>query len=681
MPNRLINETSPYLLQHANNPVDWYAWGGEALNKAKVEDKPILVSIGYSACHWCHVMERESFENEEIAQLMNDLFVSIKVDREERPDIDSIYMESVQAMTGRGGWPLNVFLTPEGKPFFGGTYFPPDDRHGMAGWPKVLEAVARAYTADRSRVEEMAEQLTERLNHAAHTQSSADPLTTDILNHAYSTLRSQFDDQLGGLNGAPKFPQPMTWEFALRQNHRTGDPEALRMVEITLDRMANGGIYDHLGGGFARYSTDQYWLVPHFEKMLYDNALLTSLYLHAYQATGNPLYRRVVEETLDYLVRDMTGPEGGFFSALDADSEGVEGKFYVWTADEIRKILGDEDARLFNAYYGVTTRGNFEGKNILNVPRDQEVVAAELGVSAEELEAAVQRGRQTLLETRYGRIAPGLDDKVLTEWNGLALKAMAEAAVTLGRADYRQAAERNATFLLDSLRLDGRLLRSYRAGRAQLKGYLADYAALIDGLMALHQATFNIRWMNEARALADEMIRLFWDGDQNVFFDTGTDHEPLLVRPRDFFDNAIPSGSAVAADVLLRLAALTGETDYARPAVASLRSVQEYLSRSAAGFGHWLGALDFYLSTPKEVVVVGDLEADDTLALLETLHGRFLPNKVVMGLDAAASNDSGWPLMEGRSQVDGKATAFVCQQFACQLPVTDPAAFEKQLIP
>ncbi len=681
MPNLLINETSPYLLQHAHNPVEWHAWGEDALAKARDEDKPILVSIGYSACHWCHVMERESFENEDIARLMNDAFVNIKVDREERPDLDSIYMGAVQAMTGRGGWPLNVFLTPDGKPFFGGTYFPPDDRHGIAGWPKVLQAVARAYQADRSKVEEMAQQLTERLRHAGAAQAGLEPLTTEILNQAFAQLRSQFDWQLGGLAGAPKFPQPMSWEFALRHHHRTGDPDALRMVELTLHRMALGGIYDHLGGGFARYSTDQFWLTPHFEKMLYDNALLASLYLHAHQATGNPLYKRIVEETLDYLLRDMTAPEGGFFSAQDADSEGVEGKFYVWTPQEIAEILGPGDAPLFNAYYGVTQAGNFEGSNILNVPREAGTVAAELGISREALEAAVQRGRAVLLDARYERIPPALDDKVLTEWNGLALRAMAEAAVALERPDYRQAAERNAAFLLATLRQDGRLLRSHRAGRSQLKGYLADYAALIDGLMALHTATFELRWMNEARSLADEMIRLFWDSGQSVFFDTGTDHDPLPVRPRDIFDNALPSGNALAADVLLRLAALTGETDYAKPAVASLRGVREYLSRAPAGFGHWLGALDFYLSTPKEVVIAAAEGAPGTADLLRALHGRYLPNKVVMGLDTDASQDGAWPLLQGRSLIDGKATAYVCQHFACQLPVTDPTALEAQLWP
>ena len=499
MPNRLIHESSPYLRQHANNPVDWYPWGTEALELAVREDRPILLSVGYSACHWCHVMERESFEDPGIAALMNEHFVSIKVDREERPDIDSIYMGAVQAMTGQGGWPMTVFLTPDGKPFYGGTYFPPEERGGLPSFPRVLTTMADVYRNRRGDVISTTNQLIAHMRQMTRSAPGIEPLTDDIMVQAARELRKQFDDNYGGFGLQPKFPQPMTLEFLLRQYLRNEDPSVLEMVELTLDQMARGGIYDQLGGGFHRYSTDTYWLVPHFEKMLYDNALLARLYLHAYQLTGSPMYRRIVKETLDYVIREMTSPEGGFYSAQDADSEGEEGKFFVWRPEEIVEILGGEDGKLVNDYYGVTIHGNFEGRSILHVPTPLPDFARSVGMDTDAFQQRLQEARAKLMERRASRIAPERDDKVLTSWNGLMLAAFAEAAVVLDRDDYRDVAVTNGAFLLDKLvEESGRLLRTYKDGQAKLYGYLEDYAFLIDGLLLLHEATFGERWLKGA---------------------------------------------------------------------------------------------------------------------------------------------------------------------------------------
>ena len=681
MANRLINETSPYLLQHAHNPVDWYAWGEEALQRAQREDKPILLSIGYSACHWCHVMERESFENEEIAGIMNEHFVNIKVDREERPDLDSVYMNAVQALTGSGGWPMTVFLTPDGKPFYGGTYFPPDDSRGMPAFPKVLLGMAEAYATRRGDVIKATHQLVSQLQHAAQPARSLEPLTADILHEAYQGLAQSFDYDYGGMGSAPKFPQPMTYEFLLHYHRLTNSPRALQMVEMTLEKMALGGIYDQIGGGFHRYSTDAYWLAPHFEKMLYDNALLSRLYLHAYQATGAMLYQRIAEETLDYVLREMTDTSGGFYSSQDADSEGEEGKFFLWTAQEIMDILGPEESELIGGHFGVSEAGNFEGKNILNVPQERESFLTENGISDEELDAAVRRAKSLLLDERERRVHPARDEKILSAWNGLMLRSFAEAASILKREDYRQAAIANASFLLDALRVDGRLLRTYRDGQAKLRGYLEDYAFVADGLLALYEATFDQRWLEEARTLVDNMINLFWEEDQNVFYDTGKDHETLVVRPRDVFDNATPCGSSVGSDVLLHLSVLTGESDYARLGAASLRSMHQYLARAPMGMGHWLCALDFYMSTPKEIAIVGPMTDPATQALVDVVHSRYLPNRVLAGLDPSVpvEGSSSIPLLQDRGMVDGRPAAYVCQNYICQLPVTEPEALAGQL--
>ncbi len=680
MPNRLINETSPYLLQHANNPVDWYPWGEEALARARDEDKPILLSIGYSACHWCHVMERESFENDDIAELMNGNFVNIKVDREERPDLDAVYMEAVQMLTGSGGWPMTVFLTPDCKPFYGGTYFPPVDRHNMPGFPRLLETVAHAYRNSHSEIQRVTGQLTEQMGRAANMPRGTGALDESILHHAYNQLATNFDYQNGGVGSAPKFPQSMTLEILLRYHAHGHNDRALSMLELTLEKMARGGIYDQVGGGFHRYSTDAFWLVPHFEKMLYDNALLARLYLHAWLATGRSLYRRITEETLDYVLLEMTGEHGGFFSATDADSEGEEGKFFVWSPDEIESVLGAGDAALFSGFFGVSQRGNFEGMNILNISVRAADFASGQGVELEHLVDVVQRGKAALYKAREQREHPLLDDKALASWNGLMLKAFAEAGAALERQDYLDAARKNATFLLTEMRPEGRLQRSYREGQAKLPGFLEDYSFVADGLLSLYEATFERRWLDAAVQLADEMISSFWDEQAAGFYDTGRDHEELVVRPRDVFDNAQPCGGSVASDLLLRLSVITGNEDYAAKAVSPLRNLAELMGRAPAGTGRWIAALDFYVSTAKEVVVIGPRDDPATSELLRTVNGRYIANRVLVGADGEeTATSAALPLLEGRGLVNGKPTAYVCENYACRLPVTDAEALAAQL--
>ena len=680
MANRLVNETSPYLLQHANNPVDWYPWGEEALHKARTEDKPILLSIGYSACHWCHVMERESFEDPHVAALMNRSFVSIKVDREERPDLDSIYMQAVQALTGQGGWPMTVFLTPDGEPFYGGTYFPPEDRGQMPGFPRLLRAMDEVYRTRRSDIDTASAQLVNRLRQTSRMKSESDLLDKNLLDEAFLHLAPGFDEENGGFGGAPKFPQPMIYDFLLRYFHSTRNPKALQMLNLSLEKMALGGMYDQLGGGFHRYSTDSYWLVPHFEKMLYDNALLSKLYLHAFQATGHELFLRIVQETLDYVLREMTAKEGGFYSSQDADSEGEEGKFFVWTPQQVEQALGREDAEIFCAYYDVTRAGNFEGQNILNVPLDAAAVMDQVDVEPEVLEDVLREGKDKLLEVRNRRVAPGRDDKVLTAWNGLMLRSFAEAAAVLGRQDYRDAAVANADFVTRNLQKEGRILRTYKDGQARLNGYLEDYSFLADGLIAVYELTFDSRWLEEAQRVAEGMVALFWDEEDQVFYDTGKDHEALLVRPRDIFDNAAPCGSSVAADVLMRLALLTGNEEYRNLGAAALRSMGPMLSQYPNGMGRWLATLDFYLAEPKEIAIVGPMNSPDVKAMLEVVHRQYLPNRVLAATeqgDPAGSHSM--PLLRHRTMVNGVPAAYVCRNYVCQLPVTDPADLAHQL--
>ncbi len=681
MPNRLENETSPYLLQHKDNPVDWYPWGDEAFEKARAEDKPVLLSVGYSACHWCHVMERESFENEETAKLMNQGFVSIKVDREERPDVDSIYMAATQAMTRHGGWPMTVFMTPDGAPFYAGTYFPPVPSRGMPAFGQILESLSDAYKNRRDEVLKSAEGVREYLQSSSNVSIPQTGLSEKLLDDAANALVGQVDNRFGGFGGAPKFPQTMNLEVLLRHHARTGDRATLSGIELTLRSMANGGIYDQLGGGFARYSVDEYWLVPHFEKMLYDNALLARLYLEAYEATGDEFYRRIAAETLDYLLRDMTSPEGGFYSAEDADSEGEEGKFYVWTPGEIEAALEPEEARLALRFWDVTERGNFEGTNILNVPRPPEAVAREFELSPEDLGERIEGIKAKLYAVRENRVRPGRDDKVLAAWNGLALRAFALAARVLPeREDYREAARKNAGFLLEKMKEDGRLHRSFKDGRARFNGYLEDYACVADGLVSLYEATFERRWIEEARTLADAMLELFWDVDKGVFYDTPSDHEELVTRPRDVYDSAAPSGNSVAVEVLLRLSVVLEREDYRERAGAILENLSGGMAQIPSAFGRLLSALDLYLSQPYEVAIVGEPGAPDTRALAEAAFSGYVPNKVVVGApegDEAAVELI--PLLAERPTRGGKATAYVCVNHACQMPATDPEEVKGQL--
>ncbi|HYH80930.1 MAG TPA: thioredoxin domain-containing protein [Longimicrobium sp.] len=681
MANRLANETSPYLLQHAHNPVDWYPWGSEALERAKAEDRPILLSVGYSACHWCHVMERESFEDDETAALMNRLFVNVKVDREERPDVDSIYMTAVQQMTGRGGWPMTVFLTPGGAPFYGGTYYPPQPRHGMPSFRQLLLAIDEAWRERRGDVDHSAGEIREMLARSSSVAAPASELSADVLDRAYEGLAGRFESRWGGFGGAPKFPQPMLLELLLRHWKRTGMEEARRMADFTLRKMAAGGMYDHVGGGFARYSVDGQWLVPHFEKMLYDNALLARAYLHAWQATGDDAHRTVVEETLAWVEREMTSPEGGFYSALDADSEGEEGKFYLWDVEEVDALLGPEDGRLFRRYHDVTEEGNFEGRNILHTAHGLEQVAAAAAVTPERLREVVDRGRAILYDARARRVWPGLDDKVLTSWNAMMLHAFAEAARVLEREDWLEIARRNAEFLARALKADGRLLRTCKDGRAKIPAFLEDHALLADALIAVYEATWDARWIGEARTLADEMIARFWVEADGAFFDTANDAEELVVRPRDLYDNATPSGSSAAVMALLRLAELTGETRYREVAERALAGMAELMARIPMGFGHLLCALDFALATPLEVAIVGEPAGEDTRALLRTVSRAYLPNAVLAFQRPNGGGDSQQiiPLLEGRTAQGGKATAYVCERLACKQPVTDTAALAQQL--
>ncbi|HKV42744.1 MAG TPA: thioredoxin domain-containing protein, partial [Blastocatellia bacterium] len=673
--NRLINETSPYLLQHAHNPVDWYPWGPEAIEKARREDKAILLSIGYSACHWCHVMAHESFENAEIARAMNENFVCIKVDREERPDVDSIYMSAVQMMTGHGGWPLTVFLLPDLKPFYGGTYFPPLDRQGMPGFPRVLNAIADSYRTRKADLLNSAGAITEELQKANRFRQSVEMLTTEVIEQAFAHLVEGFDESNGGFGSAPKFPPSMNLMFLLRHHKRTNSGVALEMVELTLNKMAAGGMYDHLGGGFHRYSVDDRWQVPHFEKMLYDNALLARVYLYAYQATKRPQYRRIAEEILEYVVRDLTDSSGGFYSSEDADSEGEEGKFYTWTLEQLRAVLGnDREADLVAAYFNVSAHGNFEhGTSILNTPRTLAQFAGDESLDESEVQTAINRGRKALFYHREERARPGRDDKVLTGWNALMLTAFAEAANILGRDDYRQIAVRNAEFIREKLILDGRVLRTYKNGKAKLKGYLEDYAYLVEAMLAVYEATFQPEYFEQACRLADAMIELFSDESEPGFYFTASDHEELIARVKEYFDNAIPSGNSVAALVLLKLALLTGDNRYQRPALAILRMMQQAVSRYPAGFGYLLSALDFYLSEPKEIAIVGKPGSHEVIQFIREIYSRYIPNKVVaLSEPDDKSIADTVQLLRGRKAIENKPTVYVCRDYTCMAPVTTP---------
>jgi len=657
MSNRLAQETSPYLLQHRENPVDWYPWGAEALDRAREEDRPVLLSVGYSACHWCHVMERESFEDEATAAYMNEHFVNVKVDREERPDVDALYMEAVQSISGHGGWPMTVFLDPEGVPFYAGTYFPPDESRGMPSFRMVMEAVVDAFERKREEIRERAGPTRERLGAVGLIEPSPEPPEAARLDEAMGRLQAAADRERGGFGGAPKFPPAADLELLLSR----GEHE---IVELTLDAMAAGGIHDQLGGGFARYSVDAAWLVPHFEKMLYDNALLARAYLHGWQALGHERYRRVCETTLDWMLREMRGPEGGFYSALDADSEGEEGRFYVWTPAQIRAVLGAAAEPVIE-YYGVSERGNFEGASILHVA-GHGVGRVALAYREELDPPGLAAARQALYEARAKRVWPGLDDKRVASWNALAISALAEAGAVLGREDYLDAARRCADFVLTGMHDgEGHLLRTYKDGDARLNAYLEDHAFLLEALLTLYESSFEPRWFERARALADETIARFGDPERGGFFSTSTDHEQLIARRKEIGDHPIPSGNSAAALGLLRLAALSGEREYERRAEGVLRLFVEPAVRHPEAFAHLLRALDFHLSPTREVALVGD----DLTELAAAVRSAFRPHLVLAGGPEGSEEP---PLLRQRPSVEGAPAAYVCENFACRAPVTDP---------
>ncbi|MBX3433699.1 MAG: thioredoxin domain-containing protein [Pirellulales bacterium] len=682
MPNRLADESSPYLLQHQHNPVDWRPWGPEALARARTEQKPIFLSIGYAACHWCHVMEHESFEDERIAAIVNEHFVAVKVDREERPDLDQIYMNAVLMMTGRGGWPMSVFLTPDLKPFYAGTYFPPTARGGMPGFDDVLRAVADAWDNRRDQAQAMADQITAELQTAGGASADDAELGRGQLNAAIVQLSRAFDPIWGGFGRAPKFPHPMDLQLCLRHWRRTGAEQSLAMVRLTLDRMAAGGIYDHLGGGFARYSVDERWLVPHFEKMLYDNALLAGVFLEAFQATGDPGYERIVRETLDYVLRDMTDPVGGFHSTEDADSEGHEGLFSTWTPAELAAVLGDDAAETFGRVYDVSDAGNFEGRNILHLPRSIEQAAKLMNRDADSLAAELAASRAKLFAARERRVRPGKDDKVLVSWNALAIDALARAGATLGEPRFAAAAQHAADFLLRELRRpDGRLLHAWRQGQAKLDAYLDDYAYLANALITLYETTFAPRYVEEALALADVMIDRFADPQAGGFYFTADDHEQLIARTKDVTDSSVPAANGMAATALVRLAKLTGCEAYARQAERALLAAAAMLDRAPTAMGQTLLALDLRLGPTCELVFADGGTASAAAAALADLRRRYLPHVVL----AATPADGAPPpaplahLLAGKAPLDGQPTLYVCEDFACRDPAVGVAAIHAAL--
>jgi uncharacterized protein len=684
MPNRLAGETSPYLLQHKDNPVDWYPWSEEAFARAAEEEKPIFLSIGYSACHWCHVMAHESFENVEIARYLNENFVSIKVDREERPDVDAVYMDAVQAMTGQGGWPMSVFLTPSGTPFYGGTYFPAREGRGMPSFPRILEGVHTAYTERKAEVSRAGAEMAEYIKNSSQLAPSRNEPSVEVLDDAARELYSDLDQVNGGSRGAPKFPQAMNIEYLLKQYHRTGDRPLLDAALLTLRKMAQGGIYDQIGGGFHRYSVDEVWLVPHFEKMLYDNALLARVYIWAYQATGDMSFRRICEETLDYVLREMTSDEGGFYSAQDADSEGIEGKFYVWTPEEFAAALPPGDADRMARLYDVTAGGNFEGRNILHLVKAPEEFAAVEGIDADQLSAKIADARGKLYEVRSRRVWPGRDDKVLASWNGLMLRALAEAGAVLERPDYIEAARRNARFVTSTMMTkdeDGslRVFRTYKDGRARINGFADDYAAYANGLITLYEATFDTNWVAMARDLVGTLVQHFAD-ERGGFYMTADFHEQMVARPKELYDNALPSGNSEAAEALLRLYLLTAEPAYERSAIGAIRPLLDVMRRAPAAFGRLLSALDFYLSSPIEVALVGRLGTHEMQTLVRAVWQPFCPNKVVAAREPDDEDAARIvPLLEARPQVKGLPTAYLCRNYICEAPTTDPEQVRREL--
>jgi len=689
MPNKLINEASPYLLQHANNPVDWYPWGEEALEKARQENKPIFLSIGYSACHWCHVMEHESFEDPDTAQLLNDHFVSIKVDREERPDLDGIYMNAVMTMTGQGGWPMSVFLTPLGEPFYGGTYFPPTRRYGMPSFKEVLIAVAKSWVNDSAELRRVANELAQHLNAGSSwgTGTGGFPgsslIRKDTLQQAVQSLLNTYDWNMGGWGKAPRFPQPMAIEFLLAQATR-GVPKALDAAVHALSIMSRGGLYDVVGGGFHRYSVDDLWLVPHFEKMLYDNAQLALAYLHGYLLTGSLSFRQTTTETLDFILREMTHPAGGFYSSLDADSEGEEGKYYVWSKEEVYNTLNSADYDLFNQIYRISDNGNFEGKNILQRAGDISAFAGQLGISEKDLLDRLNHLHKALLAAREKRVRPMTDDKVLVSWNALALRAFAEAARYLNRPDYLNAARKNASFLLDEMIREGNLYRAWREGQAKNAAFLEDYAGLILALLSLYQSDPDLRWYQAALNLANEMNRRFHD-EQGGFFDTQQDHGQLITRPKSIEDNATPSGNALAAGALLQLSAFDEQGEWRTQAEAMIGMMQDLMVRHPTAFGFWLQDLDFAIGPVQQIAIIGPDESAERQAMLDHIWQTYRPRVVTVvsstaAVEEAPNGSQGIPgLLHDRGLLNNRPTAYVCEGFTCKLPVNELEDLKQQV--
>ncbi|MEB2283352.1 MAG: hypothetical protein B6D46_06265 [Polyangiaceae bacterium UTPRO1] len=676
--NRLIRETSPYLLQHAHNPVDWYPWGAEALDRARRENKPILLSIGYSACHWCHVMARESFEDEHIAGLMNEHYVCIKVDREERPDLDHIYMSAVQTLTGHGGWPLTVFLTPTGEPFWGGTYFPPTDRHGMAGFPRVLLGIAEAYRTKPDEIRQSVEQIRTGL-HQSERPTMPGGMSADLPIAAARALARHYDGRHGGIGEAPKFPNTMVVSLFLRAWHATREEHFLEMVVTTLRSMAAGGINDQIGGGFHRYSVDAGWLVPHFEKMLYDNALLARLYLEGYQATGDESFARVARETLDYVRREMTDPQGGFYTAQDADSEGVEGKFFVWTREEVAAVIGADDAEIVCQFYDVTSGGNFEHKNVLHRTLDLEETSRLFGISVAEVARIVAKARAALFAVRAQRAAPARDEKILTSWNALMIGAFAEAAKVLGDVAYRDMAARAVRFVRERLRHDGRLLRTWTAGEAKIDAYLDDYAFLLNALLDVFEDDADPSLLADAADIGSAIIDHFEDRTDGGFFFTANDHEALIHRPKPVFDGSVPSGNSAAVHGLLRLYYYCGDERFLATAERALTVFTAGMTENPFGFANMIAAADFYLRKPREIIIVGNAADPEVKALVSRVHRTYLPNKTIVIADPERGAVP--PIAAGKTQVGGRATAYVCHRYTCSAPVTTWGALEPLLRP
>ncbi|MBI3893144.1 MAG: thioredoxin domain-containing protein [Candidatus Wallbacteria bacterium] len=681
--NRLAGETSPYLLQHARNPVEWYPWGEEAFAAARSQDKPILLSIGYAACHWCHVMAHESFEDERIARQMNAGFVCVKVDREERPDLDEIYMTFVQAMTGHGGWPMTVFLTTEGKPFYGGTYFPPEDRHGMPGFPTVLLELSKAYRERRDEVDRNAQGWSFQLERLSSLPQAGTPgaMLPGLVEGAVDRMSSHFDEIHGGFGGAPKFPHSMDLSLFMRTARRRGRLDLMSQVRTSLEKMAAGGIYDQVGGGFHRYSVDEEWAVPHFEKMLYDNALLARTYLEGYLVTGEEEHARVARETLDYALREMRDPSGGFWSSQDADSEGEEGRFFVWDEAEVKALLPAGEGEVFCACYGIRAGGNFEhGKTVLHAEETAETYAAATGREASEVAQVLRRGRETLYAARAKRVHPGTDDKVLVAWNGLMISALADGYRVLGERRYMDAAAEAAEFVLTRMsRPDGALLRTYRAGQAKLNGYLEDHGAMACALLDLYEAGFETRWLQEARRLCSLLLDLFWDGQEGGFHFTTKDHEKLLVRTKPYQDGATPSGTSLAVLALVRLARLLGDDSLEKPARRTLELLAPLMEQAPSAFPFLLAAVDFQLTEPLEIVFVGEPGDERTRALIETAHRAYLPAASLALLRPGSGEESLVPLLAGKTLVDGKPAAYVCRARTCRAPVTTPEELAEEL--